>query len=385
MANGRTILLAGGGTGGHIFPNMAVLERLREHGADIEPHFIVSTRPLDAAILDKQSLAYTPLDVQPWPRYPWRWPGFFRAWRDSVAFMDRLIAERGVTAVIATGGFVSGPVAIAAERAGVPVLLVNLDAVPGRSNSMLARHATTIFTAYDVSRWREAQRIGVPVRRSALANTTAAEARKELDLDADTQTLLVTGASQGAQSVNRMMIEIAGYTHTRRVLREWQVLHLAGDKDLVDLRKAYERAGIRAVVEPFCDRMGLAWGAASVAVRRAGAGRVAEVWYNAVPTIFLPYPHHRDDHQRLNAEPLVASGGAKLFADLVDPEANAKQVGLPLVTLMSNAPQRAGMRDILQRSRPEDGAETVARAVMKAVEKGSSISATERPSQRAQV
>lgn len=362
-----TILFAGGGTGGHIFPSLAIAERLAEKKARSRPHFLVSNRPLDAQLLTKAGIPFTALPARPMSARPWHWPGFLRAWRSSVAQVHKLIDELNVGAVVTMGGFVSAPAVAAARKCQKPVLLVNLDAVPGRANRLMARRADEIFTVYPFAHWPQAQTIGLPLRRSAVGPADKAEARRQLGLDPEREMLLVTGASQGAQSINRLMIELVSHAQPRKALRPWQVLHLSGQSDVEELKQAYAKAEIPARVETFCHAMGLAWSAATIAISRSGAGSVAEVWANAVPTIFLPYPYHKDQHQRLNAAPLAESGAAMLFADLIDPMANTRQLTGPLLALMGNAQQRYHMAESMRLRHPADGAEAIAQWLLRAV------------------
>lgn len=362
----KTILFAGGGTGGHIFPSLAIAERLTEAAAPLRSHFLVSRRPLDAQVLAKTPHTYSPLPARPLSKKPWHWPGVWGAYRTSVAQVRAMIADMNAAAVVAMGGFVCAPAVEAARKAGIPVALVNLDAVPGHANRLLARKAARIFSVYPQAAWPSAEVIGLPLRRSAIGSGDPAESRAALGLDPRRDTLLVTGASQGAQSINRLMIEMVSLAQVRTDFRGrgWQVLHLAGSSQLDELRQAYAKAEVPAKVEAFCDAMGHAWRAATVAISRSGAGSVAEVWANATPTIFLPYPYHKDQHQRLNAMPLVTPGGALLFADLIDARANAKQLTGPLLSLMRNESQRARMVTLMREKRPADGADVIARWLM---------------------
>ena len=279
-----------------------------------------------------------------------------------------MIRRSNVGAVVATGGFVAAPVIWAAGKTGVPVAIMSLDAVAGKANRHLASRATTLFTVYSDPRWPKAERIGLPLPREAIGPDDPAEARKQLELDPQRNTLLVTGGSLGAETINRMMIGLIGTIPVRKALADWQVLHLAGPAStgkpiLAELRAAYERAGVVARVETFCHAMGLAWSAASLAVARAGANTVAEVWANHTPTIFMPYPYHRDQHQRRNAEPLAEIDGAAISMDLIDPQANTKELAGPLSALLSNPAQRRHMARRLRETRPANGAQIIARWV----------------------
>lgn len=358
--NAQLIIFAGGGTGGHIFPNIAVAEHLHRIQPACQTHFLVSNRPLDARILEQAGLSHTPLPVQPLPSLiaPWRWPVFIAAWRASVAQVTRLIRLRKPAALVATGGFVSGPAVVAARRAALPIALVNLDAVAGKANRALGQKASKVFTVYPDA--MSGQAIGLPLRQSALGPPDARQARKDLGLAPDRDTLLVTGGSQGAQTLNQLMPKLIALDPIRRQLRSWQVLHQAGDRDAPALADAYTHANIPASVVPFCDRMGLAWSAASLALSRAGAGAVAEAWANATPTIFLPYPYHKDQHQKHNVAPLLAIDGAVVYEDLIDSAANARQLTQPLLKLLDEPDLRHAMSHRLRTHWPGNGAEAIA-------------------------
>ncbi len=359
-AGQATILFAGGGTGGHIFPNLAIIERLVERGVGINPYLLVSQRPLDARMVAGSGLPYMSLAAQPFGGRPaslWR---FWRGYRRSLRQVRALIRQSGARALIATGGFVSAPAIAAARRAGIPSALVNLDAVPGRANRAMAGRALARFTVYPHPALAGAMAIGLPLRQSALGVVQPDEARVQLGLHPDRPTLLVTAGSQGAESINALTLALCRNERARAVMRQWQIVHLAGLKQRDELEAAYEQAGLQARVYAFLDRMGLAWTAASLAISRAGAGSVAEAWANCVPTIFLPYPYHKDEHQRHNAAPMVATGGAMLLPDHVEPAANVEQILDPLLELMADKPRRHIMSAALAAHDPGDGAAAVA-------------------------
>jgi len=357
-----TILFAGGGTGGHLFPSLAVAERLREMDGAPAARFVCSNRELDRRILEKAQVPFDPLEVRPLPRRPWQVPGFLNAYRRARRRAMQLISQHGASAVVAMGGFVCGPAAAAARRLGVPVVLVNLDAVPGRANRWLARRADHLFSAYPAAALPSRTRpCAMPLRRSVIGSGDPTADRLVLELEPDRPVLLVTGASQGAASLNALMVELAARPTFRGALADWQILHLAGEgRGADDLRAAYDGAGVRATVLPFCDAMGRAWGAAELAISRAGAGSVAEAAANAVPTVFFPYPFHKDEHQRQNAEPLVEVGGAWLAQDHVDAKANADAHASTLIALLGDAERRAAARAALAPHADQDGAQALA-------------------------
>jgi UDP-N-acetylglucosamine--N-acetylmuramyl-(pentapeptide) pyrophosphoryl-undecaprenol N-acetylglucosamine transferase len=359
-ATTHTILFAGGGSGGHIYPNLAVLERLREADPAVSAHLLVSDRPVDEKIVTKENLPYTVLPALPLVMKPKAMWAFYQAYKQSEQVAAETIARTGATAMIATGGFVSGPAVSAAHRAGIPVAMLNLDAVPGRANRFAANKATEVFTTYPTTQLRRAQKIGMPLRRSAIGSLKPEKARWDLGLRPDLDTILVFAGSQGSTSINAMMMELCTRAQHRRALENWQVIHLTGADEQDAVQRAYDEAGVRGLAHSFCHQMGAVWSAATVAIGRAGAGSVAEAWVNAVPTIFMPYPYHKDQHQRLNAEPLVSAGAAILQRDLVDPIENVNQIAGPLKALLANETRLEKMRQIMRDTCPPDGAAVVA-------------------------
>ncbi|MCL4741441.1 MAG: UDP-N-acetylglucosamine--N-acetylmuramyl-(pentapeptide) pyrophosphoryl-undecaprenol N-acetylglucosamine transferase [Phycisphaerales bacterium] len=359
-------IFAGGGTGGHLYPSLAVLERLNERiGGGVRAVFVCSSRSVDRAILERECVEFVPLPIATPAMRPLAMARFVGSWGGSVCAARgaiRLLRDDcGGVRVLSTGGFVSAPTVQAARAERCPVVLLNLDTPPGKANRWLARHAGLVLNA-----GREARAGWTPiapvVRKAALAPGDPASCRRSLGLDPDRLTLLVTGASQGASSVNLFM---AAFVRAHAAdLSDWQVLHQTGPKDADAVRGAYEQAGVPAHIVDFINPMGVAWGAADLAVARAGAGTVAEVWANRVPTVFMPFPHHRDQHQRHNAEPLERAGGAVVAADLIDPSRTMTTAGVALAELLRDAGRRGAMCAALASLGPVDGAARVADALL---------------------
>jgi UDP-N-acetylglucosamine--N-acetylmuramyl-(pentapeptide) pyrophosphoryl-undecaprenol N-acetylglucosamine transferase len=359
-----SVVFAGGGTGGHISPGLAIAERLASIEPGVRPFFACSERPIDAEMLGNAGAEFAPIAASPVALRPaglWR---FLRDWRKGKAQAARILAERKVSWVVALGGFVTGPVVAAAVAARVPVLLVNLDARPGRANRWVARRATRVVSAVETPESPGFAReiVGMPIRRTAIAPGDALSCREELGLKAGLPTLFVTGASQGASSLNELLR--AMLARRREAFAGWQVFHLSGPSDVESLRGAYAEAGVPARVEAFTHRIGLAWGAADLALSRAGANSVAEAAENAVPTLFAPYPYHKDAHQAANAEPLVRAGGAAIGTDAIDPGRNLEGLGRTLAELLTDPARRRAMRESLERNRPGDAAATIARILL---------------------
>ncbi len=354
------IIFAGGGSGGHIIPALAIYEEL---GAGRRAVFVCSDRPLDAAILKREGVDFRVVPAKPMAKSVRGMYRFVRGWGPSVRAGRKLIREAGRDVrVVAMGGFVAAPIAQAARAEGVGVTLVNLDAVPGKANRLIAKRAEVLFSAAKVVgpastlAWRLVPPI---VRRSSLTNETAAECRRALGLDPSRSTLLVTGGSQGAVSVNQVVLR-AVRERREAFVGEWQVIHQTGRGEDAAAHAAYDAAGITSVVRPFFDQMGRAWAAADLAVSRAGAGGVADAWAYRVPTLFLPNPYHRDQHQRHNAARLVEAGAAVIERDLIEAGQNTSAVDR-LVRLLGDERARREMKARLEAMGPADGAAQISR------------------------
>ena len=363
-----TFLFAGGGTGGHLFPGLAISEQLSAQCGDagIKAVFACSTRPLDTEILRAQSVEFHPISAEPFGLSPRRFLKFAMSWGGAVRASRDLIRAQlksGPVHVVAMGGFVAAPFAQAARAENIPVTLVNLDAVPGRANRWIAKRAAAIFTSAEVNLpgWTVVPPI---VRKQATPPGPPALCRERLKLDPHHPTLLVTGASQGAKSINDFLIAMLERSRDVFLAHAWQVIHQTGKGEADRVRAAYRAAEVPALVTPFLDDMGAAWGAADLAVSRSGAGSVAEAWSSNVPSIFLPYPYHKDEHQRINALPLERCGACIIAKDLIDAGPNVDTIGPRLTDLLAHADKRAAMRSAFTALGPADGAARIARSLL---------------------
>lgn len=377
-----TVVFAGGGTGGHLSPGLAVAEQLATRAPGLKRVFACSTRSIDAHMLGPSGAneRFEPIEASVFSVRPAGLWQFVRTWPGAVRQARELLERENGTVVVALGGFVAAPVVRAAWSIGLPSVLLNLDVVPGKSNRLVARWCREVISTCPTPSLPlfASRLIPMPLRRSTLASTFGGRAACRERLGFNTQpekpVLLVTGASQGAASLNDLMLLLA--REHADLLRPWQVYHLTGHGREGDMAAAYEQAGVRARVEPFQPSMGLAWGSADLAISRAGANSVAEIAANAVPTLFLPYPHHRDQHQRFNAAELVEIGGAACVDDHIDAAANLRQHGDLLRSLLTDASRRAVMRETLEANRPANGAATMADIVERLVTVSQSESTT---------
>ncbi|MBM44042.1 MAG: hypothetical protein CMJ36_03385 [Phycisphaerae bacterium] len=359
-----TILFAGGGSGGHLSPGLAIAERLAEQSPETICRFACSDRDIDRTMLEEAGVDFMALPARGLSMTP---RGIFRWWkgyRRTVMPMREVFRSSRCDLVVTLGGFVAAPVSAAAALEHVPVLLLNLDRVPGKANRSIARRAQQVLCAVPLLKPRRNwEVVGMPIRRNALAPGSRVECREALGLHPDLKVLLVTGASQGARTLN-MALPMTGLRH-HEAFKGWQVLHLCGEHTPASsIEAAWKEADVRAQVRPFLHHMGQAWGAADACVSRAGASSVAEARANLVPTIFLPYPHHGDDHQRHNAQPMVDLGGASIVVDEIDPDRTAMQLGDTLSTLLASEKLLETMRASLADAPMPDAAGLIAERIL---------------------
>lgn len=355
------IIFAGGGTGGTVSPGIAIAERLAEIAPSTQVVFLCSDRPVDRRLLGPGGWDHRPT--------PARSPGvrlgpairFLRGWYATRRIAGTVLDPAAGCRVVALGGFVAPPVVQEAVRRGVPVDLLNLDAVAGRANRWIARRAERRFTAVPSDLPEVGEAIGVPLRRAVLADGPASRHREALGLRPDLSTLLITGASQGAASIDRMMNDLA--TRHQDWFDGWQILHLAGPDLSETLARTYAECDIPAIVRPFLDRMGDAWGAADLAVTRGGASSIAEVAASRTPAIVIPYPWHEDQHQAKNAEGLAKLGAVLIRMDPVHSPSARSPLESSLLTLLKSAEDRARMSGAFGAA-SEDAATRVARTLI---------------------
>lgn len=369
------IVMAGGGTGGHLYPGLAVAEALRAVlGEAVELIWAATPRPVDQRLLGKFGGAYVQQPVQPLVKSVGRLWGFWRGWSQSCAYWRAEFAGRRPDAVVALGGYAAGPAAYVASKLGVPVVLLNPDALPGLANRFLLKRADVVVTqwalgaSYQAVLRGRAMPLGCPIRADLL-NRSREEAASRLGVDAARRTLVVTGASLGAKTINDAMLKLLEDAEFRipfeASLAGWQVIHLAGAEQAGEVKAAYAKhAGVRVKVLDYCDDMASVWALADLAIARAGASTCAELTACGVPSILLPYPYHRDMHQRANAQELARGGAAVIVDDAKDAAANAEAVKKALQPLLYDDEVRHRMAEAARVIGKPEAAANIAQEIL---------------------
>ncbi len=323
--NTGCFILAGGGTGGHLYPGFSVAAAIKKLAPEAEILFLCTDRPFDQSQMPGCGYPYEvqPVRPLPSPARPVTWLPFLRGWFGSKALCRKMMTQRHVRAVLGLGGYASGPAMKVASELKLPTAMLNPDAVPGKANHFSARLADRIFVQWEETLphfGRYASKCivsGCPIRDDFSHKFDRHKACRELRLSTDKKTLVIVGGSQGGRNVN----EAAGWCLNElgsRFLENWQVFHITGANDLDRTREFYRQYQLTVRTEPFVGDMPQLLGITDCLIGRAGASTLAELTAFGIPAILLPYPYHKDQHQLYNAQVLARNQGAKIVTDYCD-------------------------------------------------------------------
>ncbi len=307
------MIIAGGGTGGHLFPGVAVAEALREQDVRHEVLFVGTERGLEKRVLPELGYPLATLDVEGIKGRSWR-----NSLQAALKIPKSMIQAYKITrdfspdVVLGVGGYASGPAVLAAHLMGIKTAIAEQNAIPGVTNRILANFVDRIFLSFPDRDGefpaRKSMVTGNPIRAAFAA--AAAATRRE---PGEAFRLLVFGGSQGAHALNTAMLAAAALLED---LRETvRISHQTGAKDVPEVRAGYEKLGINATVHPFIMDMARAYREADLLICRAGATSVAEITAMGKAAILIPFPFAIHDHQTKNAEVLVRAEAALMIPE----------------------------------------------------------------------
>ena len=357
MAVPKQFVIACGGTGGHLFPGLAVAETLHGRGHDVL--LLVSEKEIDTVALrdhpefrrEKLPSIGMPSVLSP------AFPRFLKRGWESFTTCRQLYGRYLPAAVLGMGGFTSAAPLLAARLGKIPCFLHESNAIAGRANRLAARWTDKVLlglaccTASFPS--SDCLVTGTPVRRNLGERIPKAAARISFGLDPDVPTLLVMGGSQGAAGINQLLFRAAQYFRDSGL----QIIHLTGERDDNLAAINYQREGVAAHTTPFHHRMEEAYSAADLVVSRAGAASLSELSYFSLPSILIPFPFAADRHQHRNAEAFRDAGAAEILEEKdADPEAFARMVA----NLIADERRRGRMAEAAERILPRGAADRVA-------------------------
>lgn len=341
-----TVVIAAGGTGGHIYPGLALAEALTAARPDACVEFVGTPKGLESELVPAAGYDLHLYDMVQFAGQGWRKALVPVALARASGQARSILKRRHADVAVSMGGYSGIPLIVGARLGGVPALVHEPGAVPGKANRLAVRFTRHVATSFPGTTFPGADQrhVGYPLRRSITSfdrDALRPGARSAYGVGDDVSLVLVTGGSQGARSLNRLALGLAerwaGRDDVRIVLKAG-----AGDHDEVARRLASNPgAGLVDLVR-YIERMDHAYAAADIGVFRAGAGTVAELAVVALPSVLVPFPHDEHDEQFHNAEPLVASGGAVLVRD---DDATAEVVGPLIEARLADPSLRARMAD----------------------------------------
>ncbi len=306
------VLIAGGGTGGHLFPGIALAEEVTTRHPKNEVIFVGTSRGIEAKVVPDCGYHLELITAR-----GLKGVGPVQLLLGIVAlpiaFLEswRILRKYRPDVVVGVGGYASGPVVLAAWLQRVPTAVQEQNALPGLTNRILGRFVDVVFTAFAESRQyfpaHKVQLIGNPIRRMLLDNYLRSHRAH------DTFTVLVFGGSQGARGINDRVVE--ALDDLAQLKNELHFIHQAGKKDVERVRGEYARQGFSAEVVDFIVDMSSAYARAELVVCRAGAATLAELTVCKKASILIPFPAAADNHQEVNAQAMVSAGAALMFRE----------------------------------------------------------------------
>ncbi len=347
----QTIVFAGGGTGGHLFPGIAVAEALKARGVTAHVVFVGSTRAVERHIVERHGFEHVALPVES-SAVMWRSPVRFanRLWKSARVARD-LLPQLGASLVVGLGGFASVPVVWAARSCGVPMILLEQNAMPGRATTWLAPRADLTCLGFADAARRMPSRCRQLVTGNPVRGEISKLATSPLVGD-KSRRLLVLGGSQGSAALNEAFLScVERHPHD---FAGWRIVHQTGRREVNVVRDRYSKLKLDVSVDAFFDDLTEHYRDASLAVARAGALTLSELACAGVPAVLIPYRKAVRNHQRHNAYSFEHVGAARIVRQSVDPALTSANLHEELKTLLTNDGLRARMaRAIRSLARPD--------------------------------
>lgn len=354
------IILTGGGTGGHIYPALALAKQIKEHHEDAEILYIGSGKGLEADIVPKAGISFEPIEVS----------GFKRSlsieniktiylFLKSVSLSKKIIRDFRADAVIGTGGYVCGPVVYAAAKLGIPTLIHEQNVIPGLTNKFLSRYVSRVAVSFSGSaRFFPKHKVTVTgnPRATEVAKANPESGRSSLSLPSSKKIVLVVGGSRGARAINEAFLQAIPRLEKSSDL---YFVYVTGDVHYEDVKnglESMEKKPENISVYPFIYNMPEVLAATHLIINRAGASFLAEITSLGIPSILIPSPYVTNNHQEKNARWLEEYGASVV---LLEHELNAESLAEAILKIMKSPDQLNKMRESAKKLGEPSAAENV--------------------------
>lgn len=320
------IVMAGGGTGGHLFPGIAIAQEFMARNSQNEIVFVSTGNPLEQRVLDKMNFALERVTVEGIKgRGLWNQTKSICKLPKGIYQAIRILSRFKPDLVVGLGSYSAGPVVLAARLLGVKIVLHEQNILPGITNRVLARFAEMIFVSFDDTKARLApgrsKFTGNPVRQAIMNGSRQLKSEDRAEAGQKPFTILIIGGSQGAHRINLTVVEALNHLHH---IDDLYVYHQTGAADEKMVQDAYARHDVASTVQSFFDDMVPLYQSADLIICRAGATTVSEITAIGKAAIFIPFPYAADDHQTLNAASLTRKGAAET---ILEKDLTAKMLG----------------------------------------------------------
>lgn len=362
------IIVSGGGTGGHIYPALTIVRAIQKKIPDAEFLYVGTKDGLEADIVPKEGIPFETVNIQGFKRSltPENLVRGAQAFGGVVKAMG-IVRRFKPDVAVGTGGYVCGPILLASSLMGIPTLIQEQNVMPGVTNRLLARFVSCIAmgTKEAAEHFPKGKRVftGNPIREEVM-RARSEDGKKLFGLDPKAKTVLVSGGSRGARSINRAMIGVLAHYACRDGV---QILHVTGKVGYEETMQSLKEAGVdldaagNLFVEPYLYNMPQALACADVAVFRAGAIGIAELTARGVPSVLIPYPFAAANHQEMNARAVATAGAARM---ILDRELTAERLLSVLAELLSeDAKLRRMAKAAKKLGRPKAADEIASRVI----------------------
>lgn len=361
------VVIACGGTGGHLFPGLAVAQALKERGHELL--LIVSEKAIDAQALK----AHPDFRAEKLPSVglpsllsPAMIRFITRTW-ESIGQCKEIYRKFRPDAVLGMGGFTSTAPLLAARLGKIPSFVHESNSIPGKANKWASRFVSCVLLGFQACTQffpgRKCLVVGTPVRQDLGERIPRDEALRLFQLDPARRTLLVMGGSQGAAGINQLMFKAAPLLRNANL----QIIHLTGERDDRLAAANYLREEIPTYVAPFHHRMQEVYSAADLVVSRAGAASLSELSHFGLPSLLVPYPYAAENHQETNADIYVEAGAAEKF---LESDTSADALARRIIELLGDDTVRGHMAAAAKAMAPDDAAKKVADVIEQTVKAG---------------
>ena len=358
------VIVSGGGTGGHIYPALTIIRTIQQHAPTARILYVGTPHGLEADIVPRAGIDFVAVDLAGFERRI-SFENVLRAGRALRALVHarRIVRHFQPHIAIGTGGYVAGPILLAASLAGVPTLVQEQNVCAGVTNRILAKFATAVAVGMEDARRvfppEKTYVTGNPIRPEVLT-AKRADGALAFGFDPAKKTVLISGGSRGARTINRAMVEVIVHAAEQE---DVQYLHVTGAEEHDDTLTRIRSAGVRLAahpnirVVPYLYNMPQAMAMADLAVFRAGATGLAELAARGVPAILIPYPYAAENHQEKNARAVEAAGAAEV---ILNRDLSGAVLEGALRTLLADEVRRAAMAAAMKRLGKPEAAERIA-------------------------